>query len=101
MNRPREAEDLELLPASAVPPFASEADAAEWYGSHDTSELPGEEVTEDFGYGGESAKLETICVRITRREMDELEQRAKNLSTDSVSYVRLLINRHVLDEKPL
>ena len=87
-----------LLPAKEVPEFASEAEAADWYNSHDTSDLPTEEVP---SVRSESRGMETVAIRISPRELEEIKRRAERLGIGHTTYIRLLINHHVLAESEL
>ena len=88
-----------LLPAREEPESMTEAEAAEWYDTHDTSQLATEPVVDPEH--APVATLQTISVRVSSREAEELGQRAKRLGIDCTSYIHVLINRHLLDEAPL
>lgn len=85
--------------ATVVPDLGSEADAADWYDTHDTAHLPSEPA-EDYGRLAKPA-LDTVAVRLSRREVNELKRRAAKLGIGYTTYVRMLINRHVLQEPPI
>ncbi|MBM2812838.1 MAG: CopG antitoxin of type toxin-antitoxin system [Chloroflexi bacterium] len=90
------------MPATSVPLFKTEEDAANWFDTQDTSELPLEILPPDEnGVATPQPALETIAVRVSRREVDELKRRAAHLGIGYTTYVRILINRHVLDEPPI
>lgn len=97
----RTVERRKLRPAKREPHFASEAEAAEWFGAHDTSQLPGEVVRDDESQAGSPPRLETIAVRVSAREIEELKRRAARLGIGYTTYARMLINRHVLSEPPI
>lgn len=92
--------EVGLLPATEVPKLETEEEAARWYETHDTSQLPSEPVTE-WETSGPAPGLDTIAVRVSRREIEELKRRAQRLGIGYTTYVRVLINRHVLDEPPI
>ena len=95
-TRGHKAPDLPL--ASEVPEVPSEAAAAEWYDTHDTSQLETESVD---GRSSTGRGLETVAIRVSRHEILELKRRAKDLGVGHTTYIRLLINRHVLREPPI
>ena len=76
---------------------ADDAEAAVWYDTHDTTGLDTEEVPVERPRPG----LTTVAVRLAPGEVAELQRRAKRLGVGYTTYVRMLINRHVLEEKPL
>lgn len=90
----------ELASAKKEPDFATEAEAAAWYDAHDTSELQGEEITH-VPAAPEQERLREVAVRVSHREIVELKRRAARLGIGYTTYVRMLINRHVLNEPPL
>ena len=91
---------LRLASATHVPDFETEAEAAQWYDTHDTSKLPGEPVpAADMGV--RAPTLETIAVRVSAHEVEELKRRAARLGIGYTTYVRMLITRHVLTEAPI
>jgi hypothetical protein len=75
-------------------------EAAEWYDTHDTSRLAGDLVA-DGDRELRALRLETIAVRVSGREVEELKRRAARLGIGYTTYVRMLINRHVLEEPPI
>ncbi len=85
-----------LLPATQEPEFKSVEEAAEWYDTHDTSQLPGEEVIAEPG-GAAATHLETVAVRISSREIEELKRRSARLGVGYTTYMRMLINKHIAD----
>ncbi len=87
-----------LLPAEAVPPFRTEAETAAWYDAHDTSHLPTEPVR---GADPAPGPLVTLAVRLSPREVEELKGRAGRLGVGHTTYLRMLVNRHVLSEPPI
>ena len=89
-----------LAPAIRVPDFATEAEAAQWYDTHDTSRLPGEPVSEPDVVVVTPA-LATIAVRVSAHEVEELKRRAARLGIGYTTYVRMLVTRHVLEELPI
>lgn len=89
-----------LAAANEWPELKTEAEAAAWYDTHDTSRLPSKAVRETDS-GARSASLETIAVRVSRREVEELKRRADRLGIGYTTYVRILITRHVLEEAPI
>ena len=89
-----------LLPATEVPELSTEEEVAQWYETHDTSQLASEPVDEREA-SVPAPGLETIAVRVSRREIEELKRRAQRLGIGYTTYVRILINRHVLDEPPI
>lgn len=98
-TKPNKGTELLLADAMTVPKLPSEVEAAEWYDTHDTARLPSESLE------GDDRKvrpgLETVAIRLSRREVDELKRRAGNLGIGYTTYVRMLINRHVLQEPPI
>lgn len=90
-----------LLPATEEPDFETEAEAAEWYDTHDTSQLPLAPVVDPPDAPAPSRISEVITVRVSGRELEKLRERAQSLGFDCRTYVYLLINRHLLDEPPL
>lgn len=86
-----------LIPARTVPPFGNDADEAEWYASHDTYHVPTYPVI-DPEDSGISPGFGFVAVRLFRKEIEELERRARSLDMDVSTYARLLINRHLFDE---
>ena len=88
-----------LTKAVSVPDFQTESEAAHWYDTHDTSGLASTLVTQPED--SKPPSLETIAVRISRREVDELKRRAAHLGIGYTTYVRMLITRHVLQEHPI
>lgn len=90
-----------LLPATEEPDFENEAEAAEWYDTHDTAQLPLEPVIDPPGAPAPPRISQTLSVRVSGRELEKLQERAQNLGLDCSTYVYLLINRHILDEPPL
>ncbi len=99
MTKPKRA--TTLLPATEVPEFSSIEEAAEWYDTHDTSSLPSEPVDAYPGSENWPRGFEHISIRITASEAEELRRRAAKLKLDYSTYVRLLINRHVLGKSPI
>lgn len=91
-------ERRDLLPAETTPTFRTEADAADWYATHDTSRLPTEPAKDVEPAPG---PLVTVAVRVSAREVAELKRRAARLGIGHTTYVRMLINRHVLSEPPM
>lgn len=89
---------VKLLPAEDLPEFASDDEAADWYDTHDTSALPTEEVP---AARGDSRGMETVAIRISPRELVEIKRRAERLGIGHTTYIRLLINHHVLAEAEL
>lgn len=86
-----------LLPGGRVPPdFATEEEGTDWYLTHDTSELGGERVEMAPRTG-----LVDVQIRLPAVEIEELERRAPRLGIGYATYIRLLVNRHVLSEPPL
>ena len=98
MAKPRTGKAPRLAVAEEIPDLQSEAAAAHWYDSHDTSRLRTESVDDHTPARG---GLETIAVRVSRVEIEELKLRAKQLGIGYTTYVRMLINRHVLREAPI
>ena len=90
----------ELLPAKEVPEFSSWEEEAEWYDTHDTSQLETEPV-DDGPFDTGDWKPKTIPLRLQRFEAEELARRAEVLGVSVLDYVILLVNRRVLDEEPL
>ncbi len=88
-----------LLPAKSVPHGLSDEEARDWYDTHDTSELPAELISDSDE--GPPPALETVPVRVSRREIEELKRRGRRLGIGYTTYVRMLINRHVLEEPPI
>lgn len=86
-----------LTPARTVPPFGNDADEAEWYSTHDTYHVPTYPVI-DPEDSGISPGFGFVAVRLFRKEIEELERRARALEIDVTTYVRLIINRHLFDE---
>ncbi len=86
----------EVAVAYDVPQFASDDEAAAWYLEHDTSELDLEEVALPV-----RGRLVTVAIRLPEFEVAELKRRAARLGVGYTTYVRMLVNRHVLDEKPI
>lgn len=91
--------ESQLLPAREEPEFESNEDAAEWYGTHDTSGLPPGEPVHIKRYA--KSPLTTVAIRLSPREMAELKARASQLSVGYTTYIRMLVSRHVLHEPPL
>jgi predicted DNA binding CopG/RHH family protein len=73
--------------AHTVPDFATDEEAAEWYETHDLSELPLEEVPL-----APRGKLVTVAVRLSEREVEELKRRAGKLGVGYTTYLRMLVN---------
>lgn len=90
----------ELLPAKKIPPLTSVAETADWYDSHDTSELSLPPATDEVP-SPSPTRLETVAIRLSLHEIDELRKRAARLGIGYTTYIRMLVNRHVLDERPL
>lgn len=95
---PKKRTGSRLTEAASVPDLRS-GEAAEWYDTHDTARLPTELV--EGGDGEARPGLETVAIRLSRREVDELKRRAGNLGIGYTTYVRMLVNRHVLQEPPI
>lgn len=83
---------------AAVQTFRTEAEAAEWYSTHDTSALPTVRVRDG---GAAPGALVTLAVRLSPREVEELKRRAASLGIGHTTYLRMLVNRHVLNEPPI
>lgn len=78
------------------PEFKTDDEAAEWYMTHDASKLGLVEVgIEPRG------RLETVAIRLPAGEIEQLKVRARRLGIGYTTYIRMLINRHLLDEKPI
>ena len=86
-----------LIPARTVPPFGNDADEAEWYSTHDTYHVPTYPVI-DPEDSGIAPGFGFVAVRLFRKEIEEMERRARSLDMDVSTYARLLINRHLFDE---
>jgi hypothetical protein len=99
VTKPKRAKTL--LPATEVPEFSSIEEAAAWYDTHDTSALPSEPVEDYPGSENWPRGFEHIILRLTASEAEKLRRRAAKLKIDYTTYVRLLINRHVLREPPM
>lgn len=87
------------LGRGVVPEFAPESEAAHWFDTHSVDALEQERVSEQPGVP--RPRLETIAVRVSAREKAELQRRAERLGIGYTTYVRMLINHHVLNERPL
>jgi predicted DNA binding CopG/RHH family protein len=79
-----------------VPRIASNDEAADWYLEHDTSKLDVEEVPLS-----PRGRLVTVAIRLPEFEVDELKRRSARLGIGYTTYVRMLVNRHILDEEPI
>ncbi len=79
-----------------MPEFKSIEEAAEWYDTHDTSQLSGEEVIAEPGRVAVT-HLETVAVRISSREIEELKRRSARLGVGYTTCMRMLINKHIAD----
>lgn len=88
-----------LLPANRVPEGLTEEATGDWYDTHGTSDLPGEIISDSDE--GPVPALETVAVRVSRREIEELKRRARRLGVGYTTYVRMLINRHVFEGPPI
>jgi predicted DNA binding CopG/RHH family protein len=78
------------------PWFASDDEPADWYLEHDTSKLDLEEVSLP-----PRGRLVTVAIRLPEFEVDELKRRSARLGIGYTTYVRMLVNRHILDEAPI
>lgn len=78
------------------PDFSTEAEAADWYNEHDLSGIPVEEVEQP-----PRGALVTVAVRLPAAEIQELKRRAARLGIGYTTYLRMLVNRHILEEKPI
>jgi predicted DNA binding CopG/RHH family protein len=88
--------------ASVPPDDASDEEVARWLAETDLSELELEEVTRPSEAAPARAKgLTTVSLRLPGWEIDELRKRAERLGVGYTTYIRLLVNRHVLDEPPI
>ena len=97
MSNSNESRQLrEVQVAYDVPQFTSDDEAAAWYLEHDTSKLDLEEVSLP-----PRGHLVTVAVRLPEFEVTELKRRAARLGVGYTTYVRMLVNRHILDEKPI
>jgi predicted DNA binding CopG/RHH family protein len=97
-----EVSDAAALAGREPPPGASKDEIAEWFANTDLADVDLEPVVEP----GEalmpsSRKLETVAVRLPGWEIEELKRRAERLGIGYTTYVRMLVNRHVLDEDPI
>lgn len=74
----------------------TEEEAADWYGANDTANLDVEEVPLPPRGG-----LLPVAIRLPEAEVNELKRRARRLGIGYTTYIRMLVNRHVLDEPPI
>ena len=87
-------QELEL--AYEEPEFKTDDEAAELYMMHDTSKLPVDEV--EIAPRG---RLTTVAIRLPEAEVDKLKGLAGRLGIGYTTYIRMLINRHLIEEKPI
>jgi len=86
----------ELEVACEEPEFKTDEEAAAWYMTHDTAKLDLVEETLP-----PRSRLTTVAVRLPEAEIEELKKRARRLGIGYTTYVRMLINRHLVEEKPI
>jgi predicted DNA binding CopG/RHH family protein len=86
----------ELEIAYEEPEFESDDEAAAWYMTHDTSKIPFERAEL-----APRRQLTTVAVRLPELDLDELKRRAGRLGIGYTTYIRMLVNRHLLSERPI
>ncbi len=95
MNKTR-ASGHELSPAYETPEFKDDDEAAAWYLTHDTAKL--DLVEEQLAL---RSPLKTVALRLPGAEIEELKKRARRLGVGYTTYIRMLVNRHLIEEKPI
>ena len=85
------------------PPGATEDEIASWFAEVDLSELDLDEVTNTAVVADPrpARGLQTVSLRLPGWEVAELRKRADRLGLGYTTYIRLLVNRHLIDEEPI
>lgn len=86
-----------LPEARELPEFASEDEEREWWASHDTSELPGQEVPLRFT-GTEALKARSLTVHTDQRTVNRLKQLAAERGVHYHELVRRWIHERLEQE---
>lgn len=79
-----------------VPELKTDDEAADWFGTDNTSGLDVEEVSLP-----PRGHLLPVAIRLPEAEVNELKRRSRRPGIGSTTYIRMLVNRHVLDEPPI
>jgi predicted DNA binding CopG/RHH family protein len=86
----------ELEVAYEEPEFKTDEEAAAWYMAHDIAKL--DFVEEPLL---PRTRLTTVAIRLPEAEIEDLKKRARRLGIGYTTYIRMLINRHLMEEKPI
>ncbi|MDQ3700759.1 MAG: BrnA antitoxin family protein, partial [Chloroflexota bacterium] len=86
-----------LPEAHELPEFASEDEEREWWASHDTSELPGEDVPLQFA-GSRVQGARTLKVHTDQRTVNRLKQLAAERGLDYHEMLRTWIHQRLEQE---
>jgi predicted DNA binding CopG/RHH family protein len=89
-------------PAPVPPADTTEDEVAKWFAENDMSEYDFEEVKDWRPPAVEGQRgLTTVSLRLPGWEIEELRRRAERLGVGYTTYIRLLVNRHLFEEKPI